>query len=109
MTREDILQLAFSKATTAQEAMALAREIDAFLLGDPAEPPKEERPPCLTPKVVQPRKRKHWTADEIELLKAMAAEGRSYKSMGGRLKRSAQAVYLALYKIRTAREIGPQS
>jgi len=109
MTREDILQLAFSKATTAQEAMALAREMDAFLAGDAAATPKEDRPPCITPIVRSPRVRKHWTAEEIELLKVMVAEGRSYKSIGQRLKRSAQAVYLAHYKFRTDRDVGPQS
>ena len=94
MTREEILKLAAGKAGTAQEVMALAREMVAFIEGDETQAP------------VQSRQGMPWRDDEITLLVKLRDDGLADHEIAAMLGRNTQSIRTALYKLDSGRPLG---
>lgn len=98
MTREEILRLAAEKSGTAQEVMALAREMMAFIEGG-------ETLRAL-PAPVQSRQGMPWRDDEITLLVKLRKDGLADYEIAAMLGRNTQSIRSALYKLDTGRQLG---
>ena len=98
MTREEILRLAAGKAGTAQEVMALAREMMAFIEG--GETTRALPAPAMS------RQGMPWKDDEITLLVKLRQDGLADHEIAAMLGRNTQSIRTALYKLDSGRPLG---
>lgn len=108
MNRTEILKLALDKAATPQEAMALAREMDAFLAGAPTlalpAPEAPTRPYTHKP---APNARTSWTAADVTQLTDLYTNGKEAEEIAQIIGRTPKAVEVALSNLRNNRPFGP--
>jgi hypothetical protein len=101
MNRTEILKLALDKAATPQEAMALAREMDAFLAGGapalalPA-PEAPLRPYTHKP---APNARTSWTEADVAQLTDLYTNGKSVDEIARIVGRTPKAIFIALVRL----------
>lgn len=94
MNRSEIIKMAFEKSSDAQEALAVAREIEAFL----GEHPEQLGKP----------KKKFWLSEEIEKLHSLYLEGFSIDVIAERLGRSINSTEAAIKRLDRNERIGRQ-
>lgn len=92
MNRSEIIKLAFEKSSDAKEALAIAREIEAFL----GEKPMQSNKP----------KKKFWTKLEIEQLYGYYMLELSIEEIAKNLGRSFNSVEAAIKRIDRGDKIG---
>jgi len=106
MNRTEILKLALDKAATPQEAMALAREMDAFLAGGaPALALPAPMPARHTPETA-PNGRRAWYTDNIEELMDLHTAGKSEGEIARIVGRTPKAISIALDRLQRGRPFG---
>lgn len=106
MNRTEILKLALDKAATPQEAMALAREMDAFLAGGaPALALPAPAPAPHTPDTA-PNGRRAWYEDNIEDLLDLCHSGKSVDEIARIVGRTPKAISIALDRLQRGRPFG---
>jgi hypothetical protein len=95
MNKMEILKMAFEKASDPKEAIALAKEMAAFL-GE-----REAQKPDLLPVLVARKKQrpKFWGAEEIELLKVLNKRGKTVSEISKILGRSIGSIEMANYRL----------
>ena len=107
MNRTEILKLALEKASNPQDALALAREMDAFLAGAPAlalpAPEAPLRP--YTPETA-PNGRRAWHYDSIEELLDLCHAGKSVSEIAQIVGRTPKAVAIALDRLQRGLPFG---
>ena len=107
MNRTEILKLALDKAATPQEAMALAREMDAFLAGAPALalPAPMPAPAPHTPDTA-PNGRRAWHSENIDELMDLHTAGKSVDEIARIVGRTPKAVAIALDRLQRGLPFG---
>jgi predicted amidophosphoribosyltransferase len=102
MNKMEILKMAFEKASDPKEAIALAKEMAAFL-GE-----REAQKPDLLPvPIVQKKQRRQfWQAAEIERLAVLNKRGKSVEEIAKIMGRSEGSIRLALYRVNFGDKIG---
>ena len=98
MNRTEILKLALDKAATPQEAMALAREMDAFLAGAPPLALPAPPPARHTPETA-PNGRRAWHFENIEELMDLHTAGKSVDEIARIVGRTPKAIFIALDRL----------
>jgi hypothetical protein len=93
MNKSEILKLALDKATSPQEAMALARDMAAFLGDEPA--------PALPllPAPIAANGRRAWYAENIAELIDLYTGGKTPAEIAQILGRTTKAIHIALDRI----------
>ena len=108
MNRTEILKLALDKAATPQEAMALAREMDAFLAGAPTlalpAPEAPTRPYTHKP---APNGRTSWTEADVTKLADLYTSGKNMEEIAQIIGRTPKAVGVAISLLRKNKPFGP--
>lgn len=105
MNRTEILKLALDKAATPQEAMALAREMDAFLAGAPALALPAPPPARHTPETA-PNGRRAWHSENIEELMDLHTAGKSVDEIARIVGRTPKAIFIALDRLQRGEPFG---
>lgn len=95
MNKSEILKLALDKASSPQEAMALARDMAAFLGDEPALPPL----PAPAPAPVALNGRRAWYAENIAELIDLYTGGKTPAEIAQILGRTTKAIHIALDRI----------
>jgi hypothetical protein len=122
MNKSEILKLALDKATSPQEAMALARDMAAFLGDEPAPAPapapalpllpapapaplvRRRRPYTFKP---APNGRTSWTEADVTELMDLYTSGKKMDAIAEIIGRSPKAVRNAISVIRNNKPFGP--
>jgi hypothetical protein len=99
--RMELLRLALGKAGDARDALALAREMEAFVAGTEqtkAATAIQSGAPLgrSRPMETERRERRKWTQDECERAAALLDQGISYSEVGRVLGRTGRAIIDAL-------------
>jgi hypothetical protein len=97
MNKSEILKLALDKATSPQEAMALARDMAAFLGDEPAPAPAPALP--LLPAPIAANGRRAWYAENIAELIDLYTGGKTPAEIAQILGRTTKAIHIALDRI----------
>lgn len=110
MNRTEILKLALDKAATPQEAMALAREMDAFLAGAPTlalalPAPTPPTPAPHTPETA-PNGRRAWHSENVEELLDLCHAGKSVGEIAQIVGRTPKAISIALDRLQRGLPFG---
>lgn len=96
--RMEILRMALQKSSDPQEALALAREMAAFVAGDPtipaaaADAAPERKAALLETRRSSNRQKTHWTDAERQRAADLLDQGVSYAEVGRLLGRTARAI-----------------
>lgn len=102
MDRMEILKLAMASCKDAKDALALAREMAAFV--------QQEQPPIITkeyapaPSTIKPMKREgenkglHWTEDDLKKAATLLDNGASYNHVAKILGRTVESIRSARSK-----------
>lgn len=104
MNKSEILKLALDKASSPQEAMALARDMAAFLADDAAAP-EPPRWPAL-PAPTAPNGRRAWYEANIGELVDLYTSGKTPAEIAKALGRTTKAVQVALDRIQRGAPFG---
>ena len=95
MNKSEILKLALDKATSPQEAMALARDMAALLGDEPAPAPALP----LLPAPIAANGRRAWYAENIAELIDLYTGGKTPAEIAQILGRTTKAIHIALDRI----------
>jgi hypothetical protein len=111
MNKSEILKLALDKASSPQEAMALARDMAAFLGDEPAPalpllpaPEAPRRPYTFKP---APNGRTSWTETDVAQLVDLYTSGKDAEQIAEIIGRTPKAVDVALSLLRNNTPFGP--
>ena len=104
MNKIEILKLAFEKSESAQEAMSVARQMAAFI--NESQSIKTDKLILEPPPREQFIKRRAWTDEDISTLVEFMRQGKNTRQIAVLMKRSKQAIRLAVYKLYTGRQLG---
>lgn len=105
MNRTEILKLALEKASNPQDAMALAREMDAFLAGAPTLALPAPAPARHTPETA-PNGRRAWYPDNVEELLDLCHAGKSVGEIAQIVGRTPKAISIALDRLQRGLPFG---
>jgi hypothetical protein len=97
MNRTEILKLALEKAANPQEAMALAREMDAFLTG--GAPLLALPAPVQAPAPAAPNGRRAWHTEDIARLTDLYTGGKTPAEIAQAMGRTTKAIEIALDRL----------
>lgn len=103
MNKLEILRMAFDKAKDPQEAMTLARQMAEFI--------NDGQPVQQTMVLESPKpnnKRRLWSRAEITKLLRLLVHDKSPEDIAKELGRSIKSVEMAMYKLKTHRQLGPR-
>jgi hypothetical protein len=113
MDKMEILKLAFSKASTGNEAFELALKIEGFLKGDhPAPKAVTESADATTapqPKLKEKPSnyRRHWSAKELTRLSLLKKDGRTIWEIAAIMGRSYNAIGSAIDRLDRGEYVTP--